>query len=318
MIKHGMEEIKHGMEEVCAVVVTYHPDPMMLRELLDAIVMQVGAVVVVDNTAPGSAGQCGDVFSDIATVLPQKGNAGLAAAQNLGIDWARGHGYLYVLLLDQDSTPGEGMVQTLLNALLHLLQLRGERRVGAVGPRFHDLREDRDAPFVHIGFPFNRKLWCERDEQTLTCDFLISSGALIPMVVLDAVGAMDAGLFIDNVDLEWSFRARAQGYALYGVCAATMHHRLGDARRALPFGLGQIVVHGPVRLYYMMRNRVRLYRMPHTPRVWTAQDVPRVLVKLFLFGVLIGPRLRNLRFMLRGLRDGLQGREGPCPLHLER
>jgi len=132
------------------------------------------------------------------------------------------------------------------------------------------------------------------------------------------VGAMDAGLFIDNVDMEWSFRARAKGYALYGVCSATMHHHLGDDRRALPFGVGKIVVHGPSRLYYMMRNRLRLYGMRHTPLVWTAQDIPRVLVKLFLFGVLIGPRWRNLRFMLRGLWDGLLGRQGACPADLLR
>jgi rhamnosyltransferase len=123
---------------------------------------------------------------------------------------------------------------------------------------------------------------------------------------------MDAGLFIDNVDLEGGFRAKAQGYRLYGVCAATMRHQLGDGRRGLPFG-GQVVVHGPLRLYYMMRNRLLLYRMPHTPRMWIAQDVPRVLVKLFLFGVLIGPRLRNLQCMLRGLWDGLRGRYGACP-----
>jgi rhamnosyltransferase len=200
-------------------------------------------------------------------------------------------------------------VATLMEALRRLCL---ERKVAAVGPRFHDQREDRDAPFVRIGFPLNRKLWCERADQTVAADFLISSGSLIPMDVLDRVGVMDAGLFIDNIDLEWSFRARAAGYTLHGVCGTTMHHRLGDARRALPFGLGTVVVHGPERLYYMMRNRVRLYRMKHTPPVWVAQDLPRVWAKLFLFGVLIGPRRRNVRFMLCGLWDGLRSREGAC------
>jgi rhamnosyltransferase len=52
---------------------------------------------------------------------------------------------------------------------------------------------------------------------------------------------------------------------------------------------------------------------PHTPRVWMARDVPRVLVKLLLFGVLIGPcRRKNLRCMPRSLRDGVRGRTGPA------
>lgn len=299
---------------VCAVIVSYHPEQAAITQLIDVVAAQVGAVVLVDNASGGDwQSVLGEVLSGRSgALLAQSRNVGLAAAQNVGIDWARSHGYHYVLLLDQDSEPGEDMVASLLRALQ---ALSATHRAAAVGPRFHDRREDRDAPFVRLGFPLNRKLWCESATQHIACDFLISSGALIPLAVLDQVGSMDAGLFIDNVDLEWGFRAQAQGYALYGVCAATMHHRLGDARRALPFG-GQVVVHGPLRLYYMMRNRLLLYRMPHTPRVWVAQDMPRVLAKLFLFGVLIGPRLRNLRCMLRGLWDGLRGRDGVCPAGL--
>ena len=300
---------------VCAVIVTFEPEVATLFALVDAVTPQVGAVVVIDNASVGVWQKAlNQTMPDVA-LLRQPCNVGLAVAQNAGIDWARAHGYSHVLLLDQDSEPGGGMVAALL-AALQMLSI--DNKVGAVGPRFHDQREDRDAPFVRIGFPRSQKLWCESDTQSIACDFLISSGALIPIAVLDQVGAMDAGLFIDNVDMEWSFRARAKGYALYGVCSATMHHHLGDDRRALPFGVGKIVVHGPSRLYYMMRNRLRLYGMRHTPLVWTAQDIPRVLVKLFLFGVLIGPRWRNLRFMLRGLWDGLLGRQGACPADLLR
>ena len=297
----------------CAVIVSYQPDLLALRNLVDRMARQVGAVVLVDNASDGGWQQV--VGVTLATcggaLLVQDANLGLAAAQNIGIDWARAHGYEHVLLLDQDSEPTAGMVAALLAALQGLA---ATGRVAAVGPRFHDRREDRHAPFVRLGFPLNRKLWCTSGEQVIACDFLISSGVLIPIAALDEIGPMDAGLFIDNIDLEWSFRARALGYSLHGVCAATMYHALGDARRALPFGSGQVVVHGPMRLYYMMRNRLLLYRLPHTPRVWIAQDLPRLLVKLLLFGVLIGPRWRNLRCMFRGLWDGVRGREGVCPV----
>lgn len=305
----------HATSDVCAVIVVYHPEAGVIEGLLDGVMAQVGAVVLLDNASGGEwqpavnlalSGRGG-------ALLTQPRNLGLAEAQNLGIDWARTHGYTYVLLLDQDSQPGSGMVVSLLQAL-HTLS--ASRSIAAVGPRFQDLRDNHGAPFVRVRFPLNRKLYCEHPGQTIACDFLISSGMLIPLAVLDRVGPMDAGLFIDNVDLEWGFRAQAQGYALHGVCAATMHHRLGDARRALPLGLGQVVVHGPSRLYYMMRNRVLLYRMPHTPGRWIAQDLPRVLVKLLLFGVLIGPRRHNLRCMLRGLVDGIRGRRGEAPADL--
>lgn len=300
---------------VCAVIVTYRPEAGAVDGLVGAVESQVDSLVLVDNASSGNWQQAlaARLAARGGALLAQSRNLGLAAAQNRGIDWAREHGHDHVLLLDQDSEPGEGMVAALLGAL-RALSLAGP--VAAVGPRFHDMRERRAAPFVRIGFPFNRKLWCDGSTPTIACDFLISSGMLIPLAALDRIGTMDAGLFIDNVDLEWSFRARARGYSLHGVCASTMRHRLGDTRRALPLGLGQVVVHGPLRLYYMMRNRVRLYRMAHTPRAWVAQDVPRVLVKLFLFGVLIGPRRRNLHCMLRGLVDGMRGRQGEAPADL--
>lgn len=296
---------------VCAVVVTYHPELAWLADLLGALRPQVDSLVVVDNTGDGSIDLVDAVAAERVAVLPQGRNHGLAGAQNIGIAWARANGFSHVLLSDQDSVPGPGMVAELRRAMA---RLSATEQVAAVGPVFHDLREERAAPFLRVGVPLNRKLWCEHPWQTIACDFLISSGSLIPLEAIDAIGPMNEGLFIDNVDLEWSFRARARGYTLHGVCAATMHHRLGDSRRTLPLGLGQVVVHGPARLYYMMRNRLRLYRMPHTPRIWVAQDVPRVLAKLLLFGVLIGPRLRNLRFMSKGIWDGLHDREGACPL----
>ncbi|MBS0432892.1 MAG: glycosyltransferase family 2 protein, partial [Proteobacteria bacterium] len=240
-----------------------------------------------------------------AVLLPQATNLGLAAAFNAGIAWARAHGFHHVLLLDQDSRPADAMVRELLQALA---ALSAREKIAAVGPRYRDEQESRDAPFVRIRFPFNRKLYCgDGCPETVRCDFLISSGSLIPLDVLDDVGGMDDALFIDNVDLEWCFRARAAGYSLYGACAARMAHRLGDARRRLPGLPRGVIVHAPRRLFFIMRNRLLLYRRAATPGAWIAQDVPRVFVKFLLFSVFIGPRRRHLRAMLAGLHAGMRG-----------
>lgn len=197
------------------------------------------------------------------------------------------------------------MVAELLRALD---MLSAQAKIAAVGPRYRDAEESGDAPFVRIRFPFNRKLHCgDACAETVRCDFLISSGSLIPLDVLDAVGGMDETLFIDNVDLEWCFRARAAGYALYGVCAARMRHRLGDSRHRLPGAPRGVIVHGPRRLFFIMRNRLLLYRRSSTPRAWIAQDIPRAFVKFLLFAIFIGPRRRHARAMLAGLHAGVRG-----------
>ena len=292
---------------VCGVLVTYRPDPQTLRAAIEAVRPQLAALVVVDNGTDGIESALTGLDVEL---LAQGSNIGLAAAQNAGIAWAREHGHTHVLLLDHDSVPEPGMVAALLTAQIEL----AEQRVAAVGPVFHDPREERAAPFVRVAFPRSRKLWCDGSAPHVQCDFLISSGSLISLRVLDAVGAMDEGLFIDNVDLEWSFRARSKGYSLFGVCGASMHHELGDAREPVLGGRAEIVRHGPTRLYFIMRNRVELYRRAYTPRVWIAQDVIRIPVKFAIFAVLVGPRPRNVRYMLRGLLDGIRRRTGPCPL----
>jgi len=242
-------------------------------------------------------------------VLRQTHNIGLAAALNRGIAWARAHGSTHVLLLDQDSWPEPGMVATLVDALASLSR---DERVAAVGACQVDPRIAELAPFVEVGFPKSRKLRCS--EGVVRCDFLIGSGSLIPLAVLDEVGEMDEGLFIDNVDLDWCFRARARGYAVYGVGGARMEHLLGDRRASLARGHVRVVQHSQQRLYFIMRNRLELYRRRHTPRIWVAQDVPRVLAKLILFGVLLAPRRANLGYMLWGLWDGARRVAGPGPL----
>lgn len=296
---------------VCAVVVTYHPDLALFAALLDALAGEVGRIVVVDNASPGVAVQDACKARPGIEFLSMAENRGLAAALNAGIARARRLPQVsHVLLMDQDSVPEAGMVAYLQAALERLSK---STPVAAVGPRYRDPREEADARFVRIRFPFNRKIACTGDCESVACDFLITSGSLIPITVLDAVGGMDEGLFIDNVDLEWCFRAARRGYALFGICAARMLHHQGAARREVPGLPRGIVVHPPARLFYMMRNRVLLYRRPTTPRRWIAQDLPRVLVKLLLFSLLVSPRRTNLRSMLAGLRAGLRGQTTAPP-----
>ncbi|HXE65789.1 MAG TPA: glycosyltransferase family 2 protein [Rhodanobacteraceae bacterium] len=297
---------------VCAVVVTYHPDATLLAAQLDALHAQADHIVVVDNATPADSVRVLCAACPQVELLALTENIGLAAALNAGITRARETpGMTHVLLMDQDSVPEPGMVEALTAALDR--QSR-HARVAAVGTRFLDPREGVDSPFVRIRFPVNRQLHCNGACDEVACDFLITSGSLIPLEVLDEVGGMDERLFIDNVDLEWCFRATSKGYALFGVCGARMLHHHGATRHRVPGVPRGVVVHTPRRLFYMMRNRVLLYRRACTPRRWIAQDLPRLVVKFLLFALLIAPRRKNLRCMLAGLRAGIAGRATPPPM----
>ena len=292
-----------------AVIVTFRPDLLALEAQLARLKPQVPAILLIDNASDATTRDAlrglAQAFS--AALVENTCNLGIAAALNQGIARARAEGATHVLLMDQDSLPDADMVAQLHAGLARVTALGP---VAAVGPVARDLRNGEPAPFVRIGFPLNRKIAAAAGED-VRCDFLITSGSLVPMAAVDVVGGMDADLFIDNVDLEWAFRAARAGHAAYGVGDARMGHRIGDGVRRLP--LGASFVHSPVRLYYMMRNRVLLYRRAATPAVWIAQDVPRALLKLLRFSLLVRPRGANARAMLAGVRDGIRGRVGAKP-----
>lgn len=266
--------------------------------------------MVVDN---GSGAQAQTQIEEYAKqigfeLLSFAENLGVATAQNRGFARARELKCDFVVLFDQDSTPRPGMVRVLHRALAEL----GGRgiEVAAVGPRLVDRRTGESTPFVRFGmFGLTRHVYRASDSTAIAADFLISSGMMIPLSVLDRVGLSEEGLFIDNVDLEWCFRARSKGYQLFGVGDAELEHAVGDQVTRL--GSRVIHHHSPLRQYYIMRNRICLYQRSYSPWGWVIQDFIRLLFKFTVFSLFFAPRWENFRMMISGIKDGLRNKTGP-------
>ena len=295
--------------EVCAIVVTYRPDPTVLGHLIEAIAPQVGGLIVVDNGSPPGVAAAIAHRPSVAKCehLELGDNFGIAFAQNRGIDWARGNGFRYVLLLDQDSEPRADMVEMLLRAHDAATRLG---KVSAVGPKYVDRQRGFSSHFVRFGGLKFRRIFCDASADLVETDFLISSGALISLATLDDVGGMDEGLFIDHVDTEWFLRARSMGYRSYGACAAEMLHSLGNDTIRIPLLNRNVPVHSPLRHYYVFRNSLILMRRAYAPRAWRRNDVFRLVGAFCLFMLLAPDRLERLRMIVRGVGDGLRNRAG--------
>lgn len=302
----------HGAARVCAVMVTYHPDVERFAKALDAVAKQVETVLIVDNTPePCSPGQPVDKSS--VEVLRLGSNVGVAGAHNVGIAWARAHGYTHVLLMDQDSVPAPDMVAKLLEA--EAILKTKEAQVAAVAPRFSDPRSNQTAPFIGRRGWRILKIDCrDGSEDYRRIDYAISSGILISMEALDAVGDMDETLFIDYVDIEWGLRARRNGYASFGVCGARMEHYLGDSVMTLPWLIKRKVpVRNPLRHYYHFRNALHLYKKPYAPLPWIVNDALRLLRKYVFYMAITPPRWQHCKMMTLGLWHGVRGLSGPYP-----
>ena len=296
---------------VCAIFVCYFPDPVQLSRAVGVMRPQVGAVILVDNGADPQVRQWlegGDQRGEIIHIL-MEANVGVAAGQNIGISRARQHGFSHVLIMDQDSIAASDMVLRLMGTLSTLE--RSGRKVGAIGPKLQYTNTTESFHFIRLGLTGNLVHLPPNASGPVLVDIIISSGTLIPLDVIDTVGGMDESLFIDNVDVEWCFRAASFGFKLYGDIGAEMEHTLGDTVKRFWFIRWQeVIVHKPLRLYFIMRNRVWLYFRSYTPMLWVMQDLIRICAKLILFTIIVPPRRSNVAMMLRGLQDGLTGRSG--------
>ncbi len=290
-------------KNVVIVIVTYQPDLKILYELILALKSQINSIVIVDNNSskelfPGLNKQ----ILSMVKVHPQKQNYGIAKAHNIGIDWAKRNGAEFVLLMDQDSQPDIDMVENLLK----VFELYTD--AACAGPRYMDVRQNNPPPFIRIsGLKLHRCI-CETDKSIVPVDYMISSGCMIPIKVLEEVGGMSEDLFIDYVDIEWGIRAKSKGYQSYGVCAAKMQHSLGE--EPIKFFGKSIPLHSPLRHYYHFRNAVHLYKQNYVPLNWKIVDGWRLILKYGFYTLFAKPRFEHWKMMTIGLIHGILGKSG--------
>jgi rhamnosyltransferase len=294
---------------VCAVIITYHPDVVHLQALLHSLASEVAQIVIVDNGSIESLSCFAELQANKKNlaVLSLGDNFGIGHAQNVGMEFAKKTGLKYVLLFDQDSCPEAGMISKLCSAF-EAIQSEGIK-LASVAPCYKDAQAGVLSTFVRVGlFGFKRTA---PSSTPVEADFLIASGSLIPLSVIADLGGVDASLFIDHVDTEWCFRAKARGYKLYGVPSAVMRHSLGDHRIRFWFMRWRTVpYHSPFRYYYMFRNSILLQRRSYMPLSWKVADLARCIRAAVFFGLFSTTRLACLRMMIRGVIDGVAGVTG--------
>lgn len=307
---------------VGAVIVAFRPDEERILRLAGVLAQQVDRVLLVDNT-PGGSGLARATLPAGVTLLPLGENLGIAAGFNAGIEALRPQAPDYVFLSDQDSEPAADIVAQLLAA--HRQLADAGRKVAVTGAIFVDPRDGHVEGFPVQGWRRLRFRTEPDGSGYVPASLLISSGSLIPWSVLDDVGLMNAGLFIDLVDVEWCYRAAALGYAVYGVPAARMVHTIGDdfIEYSFPFGkLRRRSLHSPFRIYFQLRNIFLLCWMQHVPLHWKFWNLMSIPEKAFIYLVKVGSKKAEYRRqftsgILHGLRgkaglDGRQDLEGTC------
>lgn len=303
-------------KRVLAIVATYFPKTGELQRLLEALVPQVGLVLVIDNT-PEYDDRVVRALSQLRDQqyvrLHRFGqNRGIAAAFNVGFDRALQDGWEYVLLSDQDSVPAPDMVAN-LRSVASSLAIAGVP-VGSVNPLYVDQVTGRS-----FGFQVQRPghAWYSTSTGAEANPWIeitsgISSGALIPTTAIRRAGNMREDYFIDYVDTEWFHRARSKGLKLFGTARARLLHSEGEKAIPVWYLRWRLTnTYSPPRLYYRFRNFVVLCRERHVPLAWKLRAAWFWLGIAYVHLIFAGRRLESARYMAMGVIDGLRRRMGP-------
>tara|TARA_E500000318_G_scaffold60431_2_gene56087 strand:+ start:906 stop:1829 length:924 start_codon:yes stop_codon:yes gene_type:complete len=296
---------------VAAVIVSYRSDDRLFRGL-DALASQVGRIIVVDNDSGDAVtAKLKDVAeaggNKIRLVLNDD-NAGLAAAQNQGIQLALEEGADWVLLLDDDSVPDAGMVETLLAAYaMHPMP----ERIGLVAPRLHDAECTLKARAYVSKHAFDfRPVRFGPGDVVDNVAFVMASGSLVKADVLREVGLMREDFFVDYIDFEFAFRMRRFGWGLIAVGDAGLEHRLGEFEHKRMFGRDfRFNSHSGFRRYHIYRNRMRVWRA-HGFRLpaFFAFEAASIAIDLAKLILLEDDKLEKLGAIGRGVMHAMLGR----------
>jgi rhamnosyltransferase len=284
-------------KKVCAIIVTFHPeqDPIEGFRLLRS---QVHDLVIVDN---GSESEMVERFRAASNELDFKlievgKNIGIAAAQNIAIEWAAAQECTFVMFFDQDSTFPEDFVAR----MVHCRESDPKKeRTGIVVPKYRDKRSG--------------DVLLSRRTSGGNLELAMSSGSLILVSLFKEIGNFKEDLFIDYVDYEFSLRARSAGYVIRECQEAVLLHEPANPQRHRLFGLLTVTTanYSAFRRYYLARNLVWMVKTFASQYPLICFRFVRNFVTDSVKIVLVEDDMWVKSYAsMRGILDGLRGRMG--------
>jgi GT2 family glycosyltransferase len=290
-----------------AVVVLSWNGRRYTEECLHSLVAQrtPHRVYVVDNASADGTAEAIRIGFPHARVIINAVNMGFAAGNNVGLAAAFADGADAALVLNNDATlesdtlerlveavtahPDAGILSPLIlfEASPHTIWFAGARISPWRGNSTHEhYGAARDAIPPDIR-PIARATGC---------------AMLITRACYQRIGGFDEPLFMYFEDLDYSLRARQQGFGILLVPQAVVYHQVSASAGGPKSGTA---------MYYTARNAITIMeRYYHHGPVRSLRGATTVL---FLLAYLIRPpqALSRIRDVIAGYRDARRGRLGP-------
>ncbi len=247
--------------KIGGIIVTYNPDVRRFEKVVYSLDNQINKLVVVDNGSINIKEVLlalkNDNHSFKIKFIGLKQNVGLAKGLNIGIKELNG-GCSWILTLDQDTIVNKDAIKQAidnykkLNVRLQkktaLIHLNHER----FGNRIIDKFIFSSLVLDKVQLKHNKKYY----KDFLPVKSVIQSGMLIKTKIAHKFKFMEK-LFIDQIDIDYSYRVRKAGYIILETKKKLIEHELGNKKI-----VNSKVIHyeNILRLHYVTRNLAYLLK----------------------------------------------------------
>jgi len=295
--------MSNSLLDLHAVIIAFNPDQKNISTLIECLSAAVGHVWVVDNNSDCSFMQPSLLEKSNVTLVRLDNNVGIAKAQNIGIEHAIGSNAKHIIFFDHDSKVTQDLILNLYQQYSILNSTHGD--VAAVGPIFVDPRYSFIYPIIKLNsLGVRKRIVPTPGAEPFEASFIISSGTLTSVDVLEDVGLFREDFFIDYVDTEWCFRVLDKGYKLFVVPSAVMEHTIGDAN--IKFLMWKLPVHSAFRRYYRMRNMFYLFRLPYVPLLLKIREFITNNIHQLLIVLSSNNKTTYLKCWMKSFVDGIK------------
>ena len=272
--------------KLAGVVILYHPNENIV-ENINSYITDIDFLFIIDNSDDSNKTTNIDLNllkSNKFKYIKLKKNMGVAYPLNFVLSLVDESDFL--LTMDQDSKFPPLMLKKYKQEILSF----DEHNVAMYTLNYN---KNKNTQFTH---KFSEV------EKTIT------SGAIVSVKTAKKIGGFDENLFIDEVDHEFCFRARRNGYKIIKFNNIYLLHHLGNpiTKKILRFNIGS-TNHNQIRKYYIMS--IRIFVMRKYPEV--RREYVTFFVKTFIAMVLLeNHRIEKVWYIFQGIKDALMNNMG--------
>lgn len=284
------------MHNICIVLITYNPNLEELQKNITSYITQVKKVIVVDNSITTDILPIIKKFDNIHSIFLGD-NLGIAKAQNIGIQYAFENGFDFVVEMDQDSCLPNNYINDIYESY-KILENQGHKIAG-IGPL--SINKENGNTYLFDSHIDNNNFLIEVSET-------LSSGFLISKKSFEIVGYKNEDFFIDYVDWEWNWRAKAIGLKNFINKKLVIEHMLGNGHKKILFW--EIGIPTPIRHYYQYRNSLNLMKIDYISLNWKIKRIFINFIKFFFILIFLDRKLLRLKYVLCGIKDFFKNKKG--------